>query len=141
MYGSNEDSFGPTLVSALIGTFGGYLDGSWVKKKPGSMWPTVTRAIVGIGGLGTRNMFRRPYVSATLEGLGYGGLYGTGMAIAANTTTIGGVAPGPLTMNRTSTTSTASFVRGRGVGAAVLPPRVIQPTPSPLRRPAFEVEY
>jgi len=124
MYGNTEDSFGPTLVSALIGTTAGYLDGSWVKKKPGSMWPTITRAIVGIGGLGTRNMFSRPYTSAILEGLGYGGLYGTGMAIAANTTTIGGVAPGALQMNRTSTTS---FVRGRGVGAAVLPPRVIQP--------------
>jgi len=119
MYGKN--SFGPTLVSALVGTLGGYLDGSWVKKKPGSMWPTITRAIVGVGGLGTCDMVRGQYTSAILEGLGYGGLYGTGLAIAANTTTIGGVAPGPLYMNRTKTTSsTSSFVQ-------TIPSRVLQP--------------
>jgi hypothetical protein len=98
---------------------------------------------------GGRHYVRRPTVKSLLEATGYSTAGNLGALVAANTTTIGGIAAGAIPLNRLASTAAASTVKGKVNGVfdvrrqslpGTPPPRGSSAPPAP-RRAAFDVEY
>jgi hypothetical protein len=120
MYG-NDDSLTNDLISGFTTALAGYAFASWQKKKPGTLMPTLVGVPAGVLAFAARKSMRNPMVESVMEGLGYFGATWLGQYLAANTTTIGKVAPGAIPMQRITTTTTA-YARSAPRAAAFISP-------------------
>jgi len=116
---ARRGSWGRKFVGGLVAVAGGYARASWQKAKPGNLWPPLTGIVVGLGSLGWSAYAQGDYSHEVLEALGYGQLDGAGTWIAANTTTLGKVGPGPIPLRRIRPARTTAPAR---VGQAYTPP-------------------
>ena len=132
-YGWNGENMFTDLVSAIVSAGTNWvtttmaLDGQ-------TKWSVITDGILGVGGIALKNYASSPMMHEILEAVGYSGFSGLGAWAAAamkKKNSIPVWLPG---------TATASFVRGQGVGAALLPPRVIQPQPQSFE-PGYSLGY
>jgi|GEM_PF-2300351 len=137
-YGEPE-SIWVDLAAGGLAVALGYGLASWAKATGKAMWPAITSAVAGAGGLAARHAVSNPWAHELLESLGFGGLYGVGQVVAASTTTLGNVGPGsvPLNVNGlpASTTNTAAVVARARQLTAMRPGRPVASLPPPPSAP------